>query len=383
MALVADEFEANLELFVSRFLSGVLGRVGPVRPELSPETEAAVSASALAVGRDLIARLRNGAELPPEPPADTARLARLWARNGYGLAGVVDAHLVGQEVFWEQFNEVTEHVTADPDVRWEVAKVAHARLAGYTQRMSEQFRRIHDCELELTAVQDADRRAASVNRVLAGDHVDCADVGYDLECEHLALIADGCAANLLPLLARRARRDLLQVGCPDGLTWAWLGGSTSLRSGELDDLAAWQRDHDGRIAFGEMASGVEGFRSSHEMAIEAWTVGQGGPERVIRFADVALPVALLRDASLAHLFINRELGALGATDSRATTLRQTLRVYLEHRQSVSTTAAMLGHDRKTIQRRLATVEGILPTALNERSAEVRIALRLVDAVGQN
>jgi DNA-binding PucR family transcriptional regulator len=59
-------------------------------------------------------------------------------------------------------------------------------------------------------------------------------------------------------------------------------------------------------------------------------------------------------------------------------LRVTLRAYLEHGQRVSAAAALLRHDRKTIQRQLHFAEQLLNHCVRDRSGELLIALRAAD-----
>jgi hypothetical protein len=61
-------------------------------------------------------------------------------------------------------------------------------------------------------------------------------------------------------------------------------------------------------------------------------------------------------------------------------LRATVRAYLEHGQCVSATAALLRHDRKTIQRQLHLAEQLLNHCLRDRSGELLIALRAAEIV---
>jgi hypothetical protein len=59
-------------------------------------------------------------------------------------------------------------------------------------------------------------------------------------------------------------------------------------------------------------------------------------------------------------------------------LRETLRAYLEHSQSVSATAALRRRDRKTIERQLRAAEQLIQHHVSDRSDEVLIALRVAD-----
>ena len=94
-----------------------------------------------------------------------------------------------------------------------------------------------------------------------------------------------------------------------------------------------------RGALSEPAVGIAGFAASHHQALEARSIADATNQHVVRFADMRLLIALLRGGDLAQGFIERELGELEDPSERMGELRETLREYLEHGQSVSATAA--------------------------------------------
>lgn len=59
-------------------------------------------------------------------------------------------------------------------------------------------------------------------------------------------------------------------------------------------------------------------------------------------------------------------------------LRHTLRVYLEAARNVSAAARELYIDRRTLTHRLATIEMCVGYKLDNRKAELEVALRLYD-----
>jgi sugar diacid utilization regulator len=166
------------------------------------------------------------------------------------------------------------------------------------------------------------------------------------------------------------------------MVWGWLGGPSRPSDSDLDELVAWQRRRQGQVAFGEPAGGIAGFSVSHHQALEASDVAIASRERVVRFADLRLSIALLRDRNLAHGFVERELGELAGPIERLCELRATVRAYLENGQCVSTTASLLRRDRKTIQRQLQAAEQILGRCVRDRSGELLIALRTAEILGR-
>jgi hypothetical protein len=215
-----------------------------------------------------------------------------------------------------------------------------------------------------------------VSRALDGQWLDPDEIGYDLANHHVAVVAD--AEPPVVALARRAQRELLLVESPDGAIWGWLGGPTTISDDDLDELIASLDAQEGEVALGEPAAGMAGFAVSHRQALEARTIAAATNQHAVRFADLRLLIALLRDSDLARGFIERELGELDDPSERMGELRETLRAYLEHGQSVSATAAVRSRDRKTIERQLRSAEMLIRHRVSDRSDDVLVALRTAD-----
>jgi hypothetical protein len=211
----------------------------------------------------------------------------------------------------------------------------------------------------------ASGRARLVAQILAGETSDGAHLGYELDRAHVAAIAD--TAEPLQELAAHSRSDLLLVAGSDEV-WSWLSPARLPTEDELDQLVAWQRTRAEQVVFGEPALGVDGFRTSHGQAMDAWRVVRSqGSSETTRFADVALLVAVVRDRELARIFISRELGGLPPA------LQETARLYLEAGQNSVCAAALAGRSRRTIARQLRRVEAILGRPIHERAANLLIA----------
>jgi hypothetical protein len=376
LAEVLDGLEAAFDVFVTSIQDRVLARIRATCVSLPPQLEDAVRRSATAVVRDALARLRSQVGLPDELPADLIGLAHLWAESAWEPANFAEAQLAGEEVFWERFSVTTERILDDASLCWDVVKVARARLMGHAGRVNDLFRRAYERESARRAGLQDGPGPAAVARALEGHWDDAGELGYDLACHHVAVVAD--APLTLEGLARRAERDLLRVRAPGGGVWGWLGGRNRISDGDLDALVAWQHGREGHVAFGEPAGGIAGFSESHRQAREAAATARALGERVVRFADLLLPIALLREPHLARSFVERELGELASSDQRMRELRATLRAYLDHGQCVSAAAASLQRDRKTIQRRLHAAERLLCRSVRDRSGELLVALHTVE-----
>ena len=79
------------------------------------------------------------------------------------------------------------------------------------------------------------RRMERVQRLLAGGRVDSAELGYELEAWHLALIAMGATAGeTVRRLAAGLGRELLSVSRGEQTVWAWFGGQRRLMAADLE-----------------------------------------------------------------------------------------------------------------------------------------------------
>jgi sugar diacid utilization regulator len=130
---------------------------------------------------------------------------------------------------------------------------------------------------------------------------------------------------------------------------------------------------------GEPAAGLGGFGQSHRQAVESWALtGAAGVGDVVRYGDVAVLIALLRDPALAEVVLQRELGPLAADDPHATELRAVLRTYLESGLNTVSTATALGYCRRTIERRLRHAETLIGHVSRQRSSELLMAIRIAE-----
>jgi hypothetical protein len=376
VAAVVEQVEAELDSFVTGVADRVAARIQATQGRLAAAHQVALRRGVLTAIRDALARLRSQAELPRELPPDLNELARLTAGCHYELAEIADVWLVGQEVFWEQFEVVSERTLKDAAVCWDVLKAARLRLRGHAIHVSGLFREAYETQLtRAVGVRDQSQLLA-VSRALDGHWVEPSELGYDLANHHIAVVTD--APPSPEALTPRIDLDMLLVEAPDGGTWGWFGGRTEISGSDIDALVAGDGSWDGHIAFGEPAAGIAGFAASHHQALEARTIAVATDQRAVRFGDLRLLLAVLRDRDLASAFIERELGELDRPGERMRELRETLRAYLEHGQSVSATAALRRRDRKTIERQLRSAEELIRHRVSDRSDELLIALRIAE-----
>jgi DNA-binding PucR family transcriptional regulator len=97
---------------------------------------------------------------------------------------------------------------------------------------------------------------------------------------------------------------------------------------------------------------------------------------VVRYREVALLAAALRDDVLSSSLNEIYLAPLAQERDGGATLRQTLRAYFAAERNVSSAAARLEVSRKTVRSRLRAIEQRVGRSLDACAAEMEIALRL-------
>jgi len=239
----------------------------------------------------------------------------------------------------------------------------------------------HAREAQVRPSGTAERRRECVKRLLAGEFADQSELEYDLDAQHLGLMAKGEGGEpLLRELAKRLDRRLLAVKREEEPIWAgWLGGSRPLEAAEAGRFLTELAPRGLYVTLGEPAEGLAGWRFSHLQAKAALAVAERRGAAVVRYADVAIEAATLRDDLLARSLRRLYLEPLEGMRDGGKVARETLRAYFAAERNVSSTAAALGVDRRTVRNRIRAIEDLVGRPLSVAAADMEIALRLADA----
>jgi PucR C-terminal helix-turn-helix domain/GGDEF-like domain len=373
---IVDELDADMGAIMPRYLARLHGLELPTVVS-SPELSEPLARGSMAAFRDILTRLRTQAGPPTELPAEIATLTRAWGRAGGDLGSLTGLLTQARACLWEEFERTAERVVSDGEARWRVLKESHGLAAGYPAALAQLTQELFEAERRTAFVRAQANRGELVERLLAGHAISSEELGYDLAQEHIAVIAWGAGAQArLAALAVHLHRTALIVAGPEETVWGWLGSQGPSADGSMRALVAWQREQGGNLAFGEPQAGIEGFRASRKQALAAHTVALATDQHVARYDDVALLALICRDPAAVSDFVHGQLGELAEPDERHTRLRQTLRVYLEHGHSIKRAAAILTLHSETVRRHLDAAEQCLCHPIDERSAEVLVALRL-------
>ena len=314
-----------------------------------------------------------GSGPPPIPPAAVAQ-ARRAARHGVSLERVLLRYNAGHTLLEDFVMQEAEHSDFSSN-RIALRHVMRA-LGGLLDHFTSSIANEYQQEAERTSHSPELRRTERVQRLLAGAPVDANELDYELEAEHLGMIAMGArAAETVRGLAAELGRQLLTVTRSEETVWAWFGGQRRLSMADLERLLAAKEPTGVSLAVGGPGKGIDGWRLTHRQAQAAMLVALRKPQTLTRYADVALLATALRDETLALSLNEIYLSPLGSEKDGAVA-RNTLRAYFAAGRNAATAAAALKVDRHTVERRLHSIETRLGRLLQSCPAELEVALRL-------
>ncbi len=231
---------------------------------------------------------------------------------------------------------------------------------------SERLHRLAECpEVEL------------VERLLAGELIDSSSLDYGLGGHHLAAVAKGPdAVEALGTLAKVLDCRLLLIERNEGVVWAWFGSRMPIDPNGLQHSAG-KLSSQFVLALGEPCEGLAGWRLSHRQAQAALPIALHEGKPVMRYADVALLIAIRRDDLLSSSLRTLYLDPLAAERDGGKTARETLSAYFATDRNLSSAAALLGVRRHTVASRLRVIEERLGR-LSACATELELALRMED-----
>jgi PucR C-terminal helix-turn-helix domain/GGDEF-like domain len=324
-----------------------------------------------------LATIERGERLAPAVPPVLFVQARMAARNGVGLDTVLRRYFAGYGLLSEFIVQESERAGIARDAGLHPLLRGQAALFDrLIAAVSEEYNR----ELADRPGSSEHRRAYLVERLLDGELLDSSELAYDFDAHHLGLIVSrpGTPAAIRGLAAALDCR-LLLVPRPDGTLWAWLAARRPLDPAELLHRHGPDLPPTFALALGEPGRGHSGWRLTHRQAAAALPIALRGPQRVVRYGDVALLAAVLRDDLLASSLRQLYLAPLERERDGGETFRRTLHAYFAAGGNVSSAAAQLEVDRKTVMARLGAVEQFLGRSIHTCAPELETALRLHDA----
>lgn len=399
---ILDDADHVAERVTEALLAGV--------PELSADPLSAVE-TRRAVRATLVALVRGWRRgealehvaLPPELLFEI----RLMVRNGIPASAIARICHLAHGVFADLWGERIAAADLTPAVQGLAMRRAHQITFAWFEGLIAQLTVAYDAERERAARTPERARREAVAAALSGKTVDedalSRRAGYELRRHHVGLVvwrgspeSDGvpAAADAQPVFARLARAVAAELGAARPLVvaeastvaWVWIAFGEPPPAGALRAAVARLRPAGVSVAVGDLARGLPGFRSTHGDALAAARVAmlRGGPsaEAVVTFDEVELAALVSGDLPRARRFVRRHLGALADPGPETDRLRATLRAYLDEDGRRTATAHRLGVHPNTVTNRARTCEALIGRPLRERAVELRVALAVREALGE-
>ena len=322
-----------------------------------------------AVALSIVAALAENTEVALEPPAEALTGAAEAVGWGVGIEHVLQSVQLGHAyAVRELLAEAERHLPASDRFAavGHISEVLFAIVNQLSAAMTREFSRAHAAWVTSSAAVRMELVQEVLNgKPVAADHAHRV-LGYDLTRRHTALVvwADDLEQADPGRLAGVAEQ-LLRAGGATGTlilpvgrqrVWAW---GSSVRGAWVGPPASTGTPLSGiRVAAGLPESGVEGFASSHGQALDAVRVGMlSRTDRwLFDYAELDLIAMLSTHLDEARRFVRRELGGLAGSGEPATTLRTTLKCYLDTERSLNKTAELLHVARNTVACRIQRAE---------------------------
>lgn len=299
--------------------------------------------------------------------------ARLAARSGVSLDTVLRRYFAGYTLFTDFLMQEAVSDSFSARALQQLMRAQAARFDRLVAAITDE----HSREWSRRPSSAQERRKMQVEGLLEGELMVGEELDYDLRLSHLGLIVTGPGPEgVVRRLALDLDCRLLLVRPDEGTVWAWLGAPQPIDPERVRATAETPTGAGPRLALGEPAHELSGWRLTHRQAKAASAVGARSDGGIARYRDVAMVASILGDdlfgTSLRELFlVPLERGRNGGV-----ALLATLRAYFAADRNVSSAAAALGVSRQTVINRLNVVEGLLGRPLSACAPEVEAALRL-------
>lgn len=365
--------------------------VGP-DPRLKELLSLVVAANLDNLGASIAFRIPM--ETPFEPPAAVEH-ARLLAQRGIPASSMLRGYQVIQRSLTGPVIEAVERFIEDRNELVMALQVVMAYLFTQIDGASQAAMRTHaasrDVWLQGRGAGLSKRLDAVLDRTLSDVQVAELALNYVVSGSHVAFIAwlddperplDMAEAERR-VNAMRGVRDTLLVPRDERTLYGWLHVAGE---DHIDEWMSGVTDlEDARVAFGELAAGIDGFRLSHIQARSAGAVVAASRKRAknvtVRYRDVAAISFLVDRPAESKGWAEAILGELAGTGEERERLRETLRVFLEEGENAQSTASRLFVHRNTVKYRVDHAMAMLPGPLGARRLEIALALRYCHLVG--
>ena len=327
-------------------------------------------------------------------PAAAEQYARRLAQRNISSTALIRAYRLGQQLIVDWAFEELHRRESDPHVALAAVRQYTDLTFRYIDSISEQVVHEYEEERERWLSNRNTVRAAMLDELVQGDHVDLAAaeqaLGYRLRQYHLGVMlwsADETSTGLPAL--ERLLGDLAAIAGSEGqplffprdrsTAWGWAPLGRSGGSGELT-VRETELNRDGTFAaFGTPGNGPAGFRVTYLEARRAQQVAIRAGDRARRLTSYADPevrtaAMLAADPEETRRLVARALGPLACDCEPAERLRETLMAFLAESGSYVATAARIHLHKNTVRYRIDKAIEARGRPLDDGRLELELAL---------
>lgn len=340
-----------------------------------------------------------------QPTTAAVEYALRLAQRDIPGNSLVRAYHMGQDDFMQRVFEEVQHLGCPAERKIEVLHHISRVVYQYIDWISLYVIDAYSKERERWNNARGNVQSSLIHKILAQQPVETStfesETGYRLEQFHLAAVVWSTRPETEPGDLRvleevlRALATRWGAGSPPIITavdrttaWGWIPLGRGHRTVDMAEVRQTTESAGGcRIALGLPASGVAGFKRSHEQAQAARAVALASGDRTppaVSFGDraVAIVSVLAKDIDSTRIWVSEVLGRLAHDDENAAVLRETLRVFLMNGENYGKTAEQLTLHRNTVKYRLGKVfeDGHAPDAHDR--LDVALALQVCHFLGQ-
>lgn len=351
--------------------------------------------------------LRNSIPLDEiEPPTVALEYARRLAQRDVPVDVLVRAYRIGHQTVFKILIHQIRQLGLDGETTLDVTDRLTTETFEYIDWISQ--RAIATYEDERTRWHESRNhdRATHVRDLLKGGDTDVdamtMAIRYPLRRSHLALVVWFPETSAGSETARLERfiQQLTEAIAPrephlyipaDRLTaWAWIPapvGSPSPLTAAISEFVD-KSDASPFVAIGGALAGVDGFRRSHQQAMEARRVALSDGNRTKHVIEACEPGVLLaglltEDAEGLRVWVSEVLGPLASATENDERLRETVHTFLRSGSSFKAAAAELHLHFNTVRYRVERAIERRGRSIDDDRLDVEVALRLCSLLGDS
>jgi DNA-binding PucR family transcriptional regulator len=335
-----------------------------------------------------------------ELPTAAVEHARRLAQRGTTVNALVRAYRLGHKAVLDAVLDEIEASNLEPPLSLAVFSQISEVTFGYIDWITQQVVTTYQTERDRWMENQSSLRVVQVRELLDGANVDIdavtTAIRYPLRRTHLAIVAwrdedDGNDDDLASIErfvdqiadSADARESPLYVSVDRLTGWAWIPLVAEAAPSAVARVRAFAeaRAEAPLITAGNPLPGVEGFRRSHQQALQAHTVAiasNSRTHRVTAACDPGLAAAALMGSDLgaARVWVAEVLGPLASCTESDERLRETLGVFLRSGSSFKAAAEELHLHANSVKYRVNRAIERRGRPIADGRLDVEIALLL-------